>query len=143
MLCLSGVELYSRWVPLTLKVACYCPSHKGALGVSLPVGFCGMVIGGRGLTVVTGGLTVEGLVVAGVRVLLGGTSLVVVDSDVTVGVLVVMGALVLLGGTSLVVVDSNVTVRGLVVVRPGVLVDGTPFVVVDSDVVGGIVGFTK
>ena len=144
MLCLSGFELYSRWVPLTLKVACYCPSHKGALRVSLPVGFCGMVIGGRGLTVVTGGLTVEGLVVVGVRVLLGGTSLVVVvDSDVTVGVLVVMGALVLLGGTSLVVVDSNVTVRGLVVVRPGVLVDGTPFVVVDSDVVGGIVGFTK
>ena len=143
MLCLSGFELYSRWVPLTLKVACYCPSHKGALGVSLPVGFCGMVIGGRGLTVVTGGLTVEGLVVVGARVLLGGTSLVVVDSDVTVEGLVVMGALVLLGGTSLVVVDSNVTVRGLVVVRPGVLVDGTPFVVVDSDVVGGIVGFTK
>ena len=143
MLCLSGFELYSRWVPLTLKVACYCPSHKGALGVSLPVGFCGMVIGGRGLTVVTGGLTVEGLVVVGARVLLGGTSLVVVVSDVTVEGLVVMGALVLLGGTSLVVVDSNVTVRGLVVVRPGVLVDGTPFVVVDSDVVGGIVGFTK
>ena len=143
MLCLSGFELYSRWVPLTLKVACYCPSHKGALGVSLPVGFCGMVIGGRGLTVVTGGLTVEGLVVVGVRVLLGGTSLVVVDSDVTVGVLVVMGARVLLGGTSLVVVDSNVTVRGLVVVGTLVFVDGTPFVVVDSDVIGGIVGFTK
>ena len=143
MLCLSGFELYSRWVPLTLKVACYYPSHKGALGVSLPVGFCGMVIGGRGLTVVTGGLTVEGLVVVGVRVLLGGTSLVVVDSDVTLGVLVVMGARVLLGGTSLVVVDSDVTVRGLVVVRPRVLVDGTPFVVVDSDVNGGIVGLTK
>ena len=143
MLCLSGFELYSRWVPLTLKVACYCPSHKGALGVSLPVGFCGMVIGGRGLTVVTGGLTVEDLVVVGARVLLGGTSLVVVDSDVTVGVLVVVGARVLLGGTSLVVVDSDVTGRCLVVVRPGVLVDGTPFVVVGSDVVGGIVGLTK
>ena len=117
MLYLSGFELYSRWVPLTLKVACYCPSHKGALGVSLPVGFCGMVIGGRGLTVVTGGLTVEGLVV--------------------------MGALVLLGGTSLVVVDSDVTGGCLVVVRPRVLVDGTPFVVVDSDVNGGIVGLTK
>ena len=143
MLCLSGFELYSRWVPLTLKVACYCPSHKGALGVSLPVGFCGMVIGGRGLTVVTGGLTVEGLVVVGARVLLGGTSLVVVVSDVTVEGLVVVGARVLLGGTSLVVVDSDVTGRCLVVVRPGVLVDGTPFVVVGSDVVGGIVGLTK
>ena len=85
--------------------------------VSLPVGFCGMVIGGRGLTVVTGGLTVEGLVVVGVRVLVDNTAFVVEDSDVTVGGFVVAGARVLLGGT--------------------------PLAVVDSDVVGGIVGFTK
>ena len=85
--------------------------------VSLPVGFCGMVIGGRGLTVVTGGLTVEGLVV--------------------------IGALVLVDGTPFVVVDSDVTVEGLVDGRPRVLVDGTPCFVVDSDVVGGIVGSTK
>ena len=143
MLCLSGVELYSRWVPLTLKVACYCPSHKGALGVSLPVGFCGMVIGGRGLTVVTGGLTVEGLVVIGALVFVDGTSLVVVDSDVTVRSLVVVGARVLVDGTPLVVVNSDVTGGCLVVVRPRVLVDGTPFVVVDSGVVGGRVGLTK
>lgn len=85
--------------------------------VSLPVDFCGMVIGGRGLTVVTGGLTVEGLVV--------------------------IGALVLVDGTPFVVVDSDVTVEGLVDGRPRVLVDGTPCFVVDSDVVGGIVGSTK
>ena len=60
--------------------------------VSLPVGFCGMVIGGRGLTVITGGLTVEGLVVIGALLLVGGTALVVVDSDVTVRGLVVVGA---------------------------------------------------
>lgn len=85
--------------------------------VSLPVAFCGMVIGGRGLTVVTGGLTVEGLVVVGVRVLVDNTAFVVEDTDVTVGGFVVAGALVLLGGT--------------------------PLAVVDSDVVGCIVGFTK
>lgn len=133
-----------------IKVGCgFESSHSYSnlmvppMKVSLPVGFCGMVIGGRGLTVVTGGLTVEGLVVMGALVLVDGTPLVVVDSDVTGGVLVIVGARVLLGGTPLVVVDSDVTVRGLVVVGALVLVDGTALVDVDSDAVGGRVGFTK